>query len=138
MKILAIFMAILIFYTAFDTVATIAQEFEEHEQDALSRNTEPAIEYKSMIATAYCINGTTATQTRTRPGIAASKKEWYGKKARIYWNDGGEPGAMIGEYVIEDTGGRSIRSGKVIDIWLPTEEECKQFGRRAVLVEITE
>ena len=40
--------------------------------------------------------------------------------------------------MIEDTGGSSIRKGRVIDIWLPTEEECKQFGRRPVLVEIEE
>lgn len=94
------------------------------------------IELHSMIATAYCLNGTTATGTQTRVGIAAGKREWFGKTVRVYWNDGGQAGSLIGEYVIEDTGGRPIRNGSVIDIWMPTRDECMQFGRRCVLVEV--
>lgn len=88
-----------------------------------------------MKATAYCINGTTATGTQTRVGVAASKREWFGKTVRVYADDGtGKSAELIGTYVIEDTGGKPIRSGKVIDIWMPTYDECIQFGRRSVIV----
>lgn len=117
---------------------SIAAEIDANIQDTKAAEAHARLnaEYHSMIATAYCLNGTTATGTHTRQGIAASKREWFGKTARIYWNDNGAPGDLIGEYTIEDTGGAPIRNGSVIDIWMPTEDECFQFGRRLVLVEI--
>lgn len=87
-----------------------------------------------MTATAYCINGTTASGSHARRGIAASKPEWMGLTAMVYKNDNGEPGDFLGYYEIKDTGGKNIRSGKVIDLWFPTYDECIQFGRKKVLV----
>lgn len=124
-----------ILWTTIDVLGashTPAIEEEKYKQN----NPEPSPSMHSMIATAYCLNGTTATGTHTRHGIAASKREWFGKTAKVYWNDGGQPGSLMGEYVIEDTGGRAIRNGSVIDIWMPTEAECFDFGRRVVFVEI--
>jgi 3D (Asp-Asp-Asp) domain-containing protein len=92
--------------------------------------------YIEMQATAYCIDGTTATGTHTRKGICAGKREWFGKTAVVYADNNGDIGNLIGVYRVEDTGGKDIRSGKVIDIWLPTESECKQFGRQNVHVYI--
>lgn len=86
-----------------------------------------------MTATAYCKNGTTASGSHTRRGICASKPEWIGLTAMIYKDNHGELGEFLGYYEIKDTG-RSVRNGKVIDIWLPTESECKQFGKKKVLV----
>lgn len=94
--------------------------------------------YIRMKATAYCLNGTTATQTQTRKGICAGKREWFGRYAVVYADNNGEIGNLIGIYRVEDTGGESIRSGRVLDIWMPTEEECFQFGRRDVHVFIME
>ena len=92
-----------------------------------------------MQATAYCLNGQTATGTQTRVGIAASKREWFGKTVRVYRADRhGYPMELIGEYVIEDTGGDNIQNGKAIDIWLPTYEECKVFGFKRVVVYLGE
>ena len=92
-----------------------------------------------MQATAYCLNGQTATGTQTRVGVAASKREWFGKTVRVYRADRhGYPMELIGEYVIEDTGGDNIQNGKAIDIWLPTYEECKVFGRKRVVVYLGE
>jgi len=87
-----------------------------------------------MLATAYCINGTTATGTQTRVGIAASKPAWFGKTISVYQLKDGKPSTLIGKYVVEDTGGENIQNGKVIDIWLPTYEECKVFGCKRVVV----
>lgn len=95
--------------------------------------------FYKMQATAYCLTGSTATGTQVRPGIAASKPEWFGKVASIYLQDeNGNAGEFLGNYIIEDTGGRNIQKGKVIDIWMPTEDECFAFGRRNVIVYINE
>lgn len=135
MKVLALFLAACLLYVNINTVSTLAKEFEEHEQDRSEVRPE---KYHSMIATAYCLTGSTATGTTPRAGIAASKPAWFGKTVKVYWNDGGKPGAMIGTYTVEDTGGAPIRNGSVIDIWMPTEDECFEFGRRCVLVEVVE
>lgn len=138
-KILALFIVAFVFYLATDTVVGVAREFEHGFEDSKVEKPElPEIEWHSMIATAYCLTGTTATNTKARSGIAASKREWFGKTAMVYWNDNGSPGGLIGEYTIEDTGGEPIQNGSVIDIWLPTESECFAFGRRLVLVKIKE
>lgn len=115
-----------------------AREFEEHKQDAYTGNTMDPLQIHSMIATAYCIHGITATQTQTRLGIAAGKPEWFGKTAKVYRNDNGHMGDLIGEYIIEDTGGKAIRNGSVIDIWMETESECFAFGRQLVYVIIVD
>ena len=138
MKIVGVVLFVFAFYFAFDTIDGIAREFEHHPEEFTPVPVDPKEppEYRSMIATAYCLTGLTATETQARPGIAASKREWFGKTAKVYRNDGGNVGELIGTYVIEDTGGRAIRNGSVIDIWLPTEAECKQFGRKTVYVVI--
>ena len=92
--------------------------------------------YIEMQATAYCIDGTTATGTHTRRGICAGKREWFGKTAVVYADNHGEIGDLIGIYKVEDTGGDPIRSGKVLDIWVPSYDEAIQFGRRKVHVYI--
>ena len=92
--------------------------------------------YIEMQATAYCIDGTTATGTHTRRGICAGKREWFGKTAVVYADNHGEIGDLIGIYKVEDTGGDLIRNGKVLDIWVPSYDEAIQFGRRKVHVYI--
>lgn len=134
-KLFAIVTTLFVFCFVYDTISGLAREFEEHPYEITS---EHPPKYKSMIATAYCIDGTTASGTHTRQGIAAAKKEWIGKTAKVYRNANGSVGELIGEYVIEDTGGESIQNGSVIDIWMPTRDECLQFGRRLVYVEIVD
>ena len=131
----------LFLYITLDTVVALAEELSEiHIPDTAAAEAyrKSQVEMHSMIATAYCLHGTTATGTQTRVGIAASKREWFGKTVRVYWNDGGQPGELIGQYTIEDTGGRPIRNGSVIDIWMASKDECMQFGRRCVLVELVD
>ena len=56
-------------------------------------------------------------------------------KMMIYLKDkDGKQGSFLGTYEVADTGGKSIRTGSVVDIWMPTRDECMQFGRRNVIV----
>lgn len=126
-KVALVVFAVLVFCIVFDEVSAIAREIEDE------FNTP---EYHSMVATAYCLHGTTATGTQTREGVAAAKREWFGKTVNVYRNNAGEPGELIGTYTIEDTGGKAIRNGSVIDLWFPTYEAAINFGRKCVIVEI--
>lgn len=133
---LVVFVILAVLNITVQAAACFVEEMHIPDTAAAEAYRKSQTEMHSMIATAYCLNGTTATGTQTRVGIAAAKREWFGKTVRVYWNDGGVAGSLIGEYVIEDTGGRPIRNGSVIDIWMPTADECFQFGRRCVVVEV--
>ena len=134
------------FTFAYSTICSVAREFEHGIDSKVEKpdrtsdvRTDPNESgYRSMIATAYCLEGTTASGTQTRKGIAAGKREWLGKTANVYKNDNGSVGELIGSYIIEDTGGTPIRNGSVIDLWMPTRDECMNFGRKLVYVEIVE
>ena len=133
-------MVVMVFlFMSIDILDIMAREFEHGITDSKvekpEREEEPK-ELHSMVATAYCLTGSTATGTTPRLGVAASKPSWFGKTVKVYTNNAGQPGKLIGAYTIEDTGGEPIQTGSVIDIWLPTEDECFQFGRKCVLVEV--
>lgn len=134
--ILAALVALVILGSTVEATANIPEEIHIPDMAAAEAYRMSQIKLYSMTATAYCLNGTTATGTQTRLGIAASKREWFGKTVRVYWDDCGQPGSLIGEYVIEDTGEKPIRNGRVIDIWMPTESECFEFGNPRVLVQV--
>lgn len=104
----------------------------EEENNTVSHN---STDKHSMIATAYCLQGKTASSEYVREGIVASKPEWIGKKVIIYYeHKDGTLGECLGCFDVKDTGGDNIQAGRVIDIWMPTYEQCKQFGRRRVAV----
>ena len=56
------------------------------------------------------------------------------------WLDDGDglikPQNYLGRYIVEDTGGETIRKGRVIDIYMPSYEDCKQFGGRRIIYEL--
>lgn len=87
-----------------------------------SDDTEPKL--IKMRATAYSIDGTTATGKETRKGICATGDSRYlGMTAVVYQRlPDGSIGDYIGIYEIEDTG----CSEHVIDVWTP-EAECQEF-----------
>lgn len=91
-------------------------------------------------ATAYCKTGTTASGTVTTENrTVAGKREWFGKVIHIWLDDGtGEkkPEYYLGAYIVEDTGGAPIRKGRVIDIYMPDKEACRQFGGRRIVYEL--
>lgn len=69
----------------------------------------------------------TALGIEVRKGIvAATKKFPLGSKIEII-----EPKEYAGIYTVADRGGKRIQNG-MIDIWLPTQQECVDFGIRTI------
>ena len=84
-----------------------------------------------MYTTAYCQGTTTYTGVPVRAGICAVKKEWIYKC---------EPDGSLGEFLgywecldtgfggdADEDGVGSIEDGRVIDMYFPTLEECKNW-----------
>jgi 3D (Asp-Asp-Asp) domain-containing protein len=82
-------------------------------------------------ATAYSIEGKTASGTRSRRGVVAADPDVLPLGSRIRVHDAG---SYSGEYVVQDTG--PAVQGREIDIYLANDAEAKRFGRRTVQVEV--
>lgn len=90
-----------------------------------------------MYTTAYHYGEITASDTPVRRGICAVKREWMGLTAVVYeCNEDGSIGDLLGFWECLDTGFGgdadgdgvgSIESGKVIDMYFPTLEECQAW-----------
>lgn len=98
------------------------------------------IEVYHTLATAYCLTGTTAAGTHTTEGrTVAGKPEWIGS-TMILWIDDGDglikPENYIGTFTVEDTGGETIKSGTVIDIYISDYERAIQFGSKKVVFQL--
>lgn len=95
------------------------------------------IETRKAWATAYDITGTTATGTYTTEGrTIASKREWFGKTMIVWMDDGDgqiKPQNYIGTYIVEDTGGETIKSGRVLDIYISDHQRALEFGSKRVI-----
>lgn len=97
------------------------------------------IELVPMDATAYCDQGITASGEHVRVGICAMRKDFIGKTAIVYSQEDGVVTGLIGIYEIKDTGGHElIKTGKCVDIYMLDRNECFQFGRQKVLVQIVD
>ncbi len=82
----------------------------------------------SFRATAYCLQGRTATGGNVRRGIVAADPRVLPLGTRIVLS----AGAYSGTYTVADTGGGV--KGKKLDIWMPSCSEAARFGRRSVTV----
>ncbi|WP_099205606.1 3D domain-containing protein [Scatolibacter rhodanostii] len=84
-------------------------------------------------ASAYSNTGYTADGSYTSRGIVAVDPSIipYGTRIRIDTANG-----YSGEYIAADTGG-ALQSGRIlVDIWMPTSEECLNFGIQNATVTI--
>jgi 3D (Asp-Asp-Asp) domain-containing protein len=83
-----------------------------------------------MVATAYCLNGRTASGVFSKYGIIAADPKYLpiGSIVRI----GGAE--YTGLYSVLDTGAKI--KGRKIDIYLTSGKEAIQFGRREVTLEV--
>lgn len=87
--------------------------------------------------TGYCKVGKTASGQETTLGGCAYKKELIGRKVNVYDADMN----LIGQFVINDTGGKRIREGLTVDIWRSSRRECFELtcnGYLELLPEETE
>lgn len=78
--------------------------------------------------TCYCTGTITATGKRVREGMISSSREHFGQSANLYT----ETGELIGTFVCEDTGGKPIKQGKVLDVYRNdidgVDEWQKEYG----------
>ncbi len=93
-----------------------------------STSTVPAVE--DFHATAYCVTGINKSGTVTVPGHVAADPKVIPLGSMIYVDSP----LMGGIYQVRDTG--ELVKGKIIDIFIPSYERCKEFGRRMVKVKI--
>jgi 3D (Asp-Asp-Asp) domain-containing protein len=91
----------------------------------------PAPALAEFEATAYSIEGKTASGTRSREGTCAADPNVLplGSRIRVH-----RAGPYSGEYVVSDTG-RHVK-GHRIDIYLADDAAAKRFGRKTVQVEV--
>ena len=94
------------------------------------KSSETSVESRNFRATAYCLNGRTATGGSTRRGIVAADPRILPLGTRIELN----AGSYSGTYTVADTGG-AVR-GRVLDIWVPSCSEANRFGRKNVRVSV--
>lgn len=81
-------------------------------------------------ATAYALKGRTRTGTSVRRGVVAADPRVLplGSVVQI------KAGKYTGVYTVHDTGGRI--KGNIIDVWVPSNHEARQFGRRRVQLSV--
>ncbi|HEY8514710.1 MAG TPA: 3D domain-containing protein [Candidatus Binatia bacterium] len=84
-------------------------------------------------ATAYTIEGKTASGAKSKEGVVAADPDLLPLGSRIRLHDAGP---YSGEYVVKDKG-RKIQ-GREIDIFVEDERQAKEFGERRVRVEVLE
>ena len=86
-----------------------------------------------FVATAYSLNGLTASGTVARRGIVAADPDVLplGTKIKV-----SRAGKYSGIYRVEDTG--SAINGYMIDIKMGSYNEAMNFGRRKVLIEVVD
>ena len=91
----------------------------------------PTPSLQTFTATAYTIEGRTASGSHTRQGIVAADPKILPIGSRIRVSDAGQ---YSGVYTVADTG-RAIH-GREIDIYIPNNAAAKKFGKKTVKVEV--
>lgn len=101
----------------------------------VEENTEAEVESsegkaRTFRATAYCLRGRTASGRMVRRGIVAADPRVLplGTKIRL------SGGRYSGNYIVADTGGKI--KGRVLDIWVPSCAEARNWGNRTVKVTV--
>ena len=83
-------------------------------------------------ATAYCVTGITKSGVAVSPGHVAADPRVIPLGSMIYVES---PLTGVGGiYQVLDTG--ELIKGRIIDIFMPSYERCKEFGRRMVKVKV--
>jgi 3D (Asp-Asp-Asp) domain-containing protein len=94
---------------------------------SLTADSTPDAEFQ---ATAYCVTGISKSGARIAPGHVAADPRVIPLGSMIYVDSP----LMGGIYQVLDTGDEV--KGNIIDIFIPSYERCKEFGRRIVKVQV--
>jgi 3D (Asp-Asp-Asp) domain-containing protein len=111
-----------------ETGSNESGEIESLIKEVVAESGSKAALVGSFSATAYCLQGRTASGSGVRRGIVAADPRILPLGTRI--NLGA--GSYSGSYIVADTGG-AIK-GRKLDIWVANCSEAKRFGRRTVTV----
>ena len=93
-------------------------------------SSDDATQAEEFQATAYCITGISKSGTKIMPGHVAADPRVIPLGSMIYVDSP----LMGGIYQVRDTG--DLVKGNIIDIFIPSYERCKEFGRRIVKVQV--
>jgi 3D (Asp-Asp-Asp) domain-containing protein len=116
----------------------INQQSENSQSESLPANLENELKIKNNVvpesrsfkATAYCLQGRTASGGGVRRGIVAADPRVLPLGTRIQVS----AGSYSGTYTVADTGG-AVR-GRILDVWVPSCSEAVRFGRKNVMVSV--
>ncbi len=116
----------------------INQQSENSQPESLPANLEneskvknkAVSESRAFKATAYCLQGRTASGGGVRRGIVAADPRVLPLGTRIQVS----AGSYSGTYTVADTGG--VIKGRILDVWVPSCSEAVRFGRKTVLVSV--
>ena len=89
-----------------------------------------AAQSEDFEATAYCVTGITKSGAKVAPGHVAADPKVIPLGSMIYVDSP----LMGGIYQVLDTG--ELIKGKIIDIFIPSYQDCVEFGRRGVKVQV--
>src|SRR5262245_42504474 len=81
-------------------------------------------------ATAYALSGRTRSGAYVRRGVIAADPRVLPLGSVVQL----QAGDWSGVYTVHDTGGRI--KGNIVDVWVPTKHEARQFGRRSIKVHV--
>ena len=87
------------------------------------------IDNNQFTATAYCLQGITKQGDKVARGIIAVDPEVIPLGSLVYI---GGSKKVSGYYLASDTG--KVIKGSIIDIWMPTCYEARDWGRRKITV----
>ena len=87
-------------------------------------------DFEDYHATAYCLQGRTASGEHVKSGIIAADPRVLPLGTVVHIR----AGRYTGTYTVMDTGGRI--KGRHVDVYVPTYKEAKAFGRRPVKIKV--
>jgi len=104
-------------------------KLKDYDFDAPGNNFDAA-KSSDFHATAYSLKGRTATGVEPRQGVIAADPRILplGSVVNV------RAGQYSGVYIVHDTGKRIV--GNVVDVWVPTSNEARVFGRRKVKLQV--
>lgn len=87
-------------------------------------------ETRTFEATAYALQGVTRNGVYVRRGVIAADPRILPLGSIVQLTSD----QYSGVYRVHDTGG--LIKGEIIDLWVPTSQEARQFGRRKVKIQV--